>query len=107
MSRTTEQLRDRASNLERMPMVLGAIGDGGGSGEIVPCKLTAKTNDTTYTGDLYANGSDTTASETGVTIKVRGLATGSSLPFATWFDSQQQPWTTGTFWTLVGVPRWV
>jgi hypothetical protein len=79
-------------------------GEGGGG---VPVKLTEKNNDTTYTGDIYANGLDATATETGVTIRVSGMATGATLPNAVPFHAHKEKWAGVPAWTLIGVSRWL
>jgi hypothetical protein len=75
--------------------------------KVFPCKLTAKTDDTTYTGDIYANGSDATASETGVTIRVRGAATGATVALGVFLAATKQKWSGADAWTLVDFPRWL
>ena len=74
-------------------------------GAVAPVLLTAKIDNTTYAGDVYANGSDVAATESGVTIRVRDMASGETLPFTRWFSAVQQLWAGVSVWTLVEVPR--
>jgi hypothetical protein len=110
---SAERIANVVRRVEAMPATPGRIQrrsglapDEAGS-SIVPCKLTAKTDDTTYTGDIYADGTDATATETGVTIRVAGMATGTTLPYAVWFHATKEKWAGADAWTLVGVPRWL
>ncbi|MFA5634531.1 MAG: hypothetical protein WC977_01370 [Anaerovoracaceae bacterium] len=77
------------------------------SADIAPVQLTAKTNDTTYVGNVYANGRHNTATETGATIKVGAIAAGETLPTSgayAWFVAHKEKWdvagTDTELWTI-------
>ena len=81
---------------------------------VLPVKLTAKTNDTTYTGNVYGNGTDQAATESAVTIRVEGMASGETLPNAVVFHVARQSWPTigggatrTEYWTIIAPPRYV
>ena len=77
----------------------------GGSGGISPVKLTSKVDDTTYLGDVYGNGTDAAATETGVTIKVEEIAAGETVRLGIRFSAHKQKWSGVDQWTLTEVPR--
>lgn len=67
----------------------GGVGAGGG---IVPIKITGFVNNDTYIGDVFADGTDKTATETGVTIRILQVEAGGSLPTGTKLPAWRQPW---------------
>jgi hypothetical protein len=89
-----------------------AVAAAGGS-PIAEVRLMGRTDATTYTGDVYANGNDAAATETGVTIKVHGMAATAVLPTGvntagSWFHATKQPWAGVSTWTIIlGIPRWL
>lgn len=111
--RLIQRLRDEIDELKRQQRPLQLVPESVdlGTVQVVPVKLTAKTNDTTYTGDLYGNGMDQTATATGVTIRVYGVPTGKSLPTGVRFEAAKESWPTiggsgrTDYWTLIGIPQ--
>lgn len=74
-----------------------------GSGGSFPVKLTSKTDDTTYVGDLYGDGEDATATETAITIRISGtVASGETVPGvnSTFYPAWQQLWSGNNEWTI-------
>jgi len=76
------------------------------SGGSAPVQLTAKTDDHTYTGNVY-KGRHNTATETAVTIKVGAIASGETLPTSgdyAWFVAHKETWdvagTDTELWTI-------
>lgn len=90
--------------------VLETGGSGSGSGAAVLLKITALHSDSPtggvpmFTGDIYGNGSAAAATQTGVTVAIPGLASGTTAPsFGTWSDvphccgvSTTRTWTGAT-----------
>ena len=77
-------------------------------GGIVPVKLTSQSDDETYVGDRYDNGTDVAATVEDVLIKVRDVAADETLSFTPFYDASEQKWTIldepMLVLTLVGVP---
>jgi hypothetical protein len=80
----------------------------GGTGkvldELIPIKVTSKTDTNTYTGDLYESGKDNSATTTGATIKVLNSDNGVTLPTDEFFLAKRMVWdisgTPTTYWTI-------
>jgi len=68
-------------------------------------EITAKTDDTTYTGDIY-NDRNADALASDVTVRVHDLAAGETIANGTFLPVALEPWTEGdpaetvTYWTV-------
>ena len=81
-----------AERRQRHEKTAGGGGSGGGG---TPVYLTAKVDDNTYTGNVYADGRHNTATETDATIKVGAIAAGETLPTSSayaWFVAHEETW---------------
>lgn len=79
-----------------------ATEEGGG---MTPVKITSGSG-ADHVGNVYGNGIDTAATETGVTIKVLQIATGAVIPANTYLWATKIKWSGTKQWT-VDVPRWL
>jgi hypothetical protein len=91
-------------------VALSARGSGGS--ECFQVRLTAKTDDTTYVCNVYRNGVDLPATDTGVVIRVREIAAGETIRFGVTFAATMQPWPDiadptkrKSYLTLLEIPR--
>ncbi|MCP4645774.1 MAG: hypothetical protein GY851_35340 [bacterium] len=73
---------------------------GGGAGKLTPIEITAKTDNDTYVCDVYANGTDTTKTATGATVRVLQIGAGQTIPTGTQFPAWEQPWSGSDEWTI-------
>ncbi len=74
---------------------------------LVPIRITASgTAADICTADVYADGTDTTATETGVTVRVLQIHPESTIPTGTDLPAWKQPWGATDQYT-VDVPRFL
>lgn len=69
-------------------------------GGITPVTLTAKTNYNTYTGDVYGDGTDAAATESGVTIRILQISASETIPLPLTLPAWKQPWSGVAAWTV-------
>ena len=77
-------------------------GGAGAASLVAPIKITSGGPGDTYVGNVYENGADVTATETGVTIKVLQIASGETVPANTWFLASKQWYSSMSvqYWTV-------
>ena len=78
-------LAARVSTLEgRSPSVLDLAGAGGAAAGGALLRVTAGGPGLEYTADVYGNGDQATATETGVTVRIVNLDSSQTVPVGTW-----------------------
>ena len=106
---TCRRLRRIEERVQAVPL-REAMGGSGGNGSAVLLKITGLHSDSPasgvrmYLGNIYANGSVATATTTGVTVRIPGIAANVTLPsYGTWADTgtcgaiqTTQTWTGAT-----------